>query len=152
MHHFYGRNAENRLFEIIDYVEFLKKIEDINEKLKPDYMLPNKKNDDSFLTISINLPVISKINNEISELIPIPMWENNKLYILDMKTTEYYVRDIKVHLLLNDTLKSLCRRLSTHCRMDNFISQEEKATSIMWTQRHTGVVKKKIQKLFSALL
>lgn len=130
----YSKNVENRLFEIIDYLELLKTIKEINEKLKPNFMLPNinsmEKNNfleiytninDTYLTLSIDLPVFSKIGTDISEFIPIPKKENNKLYILDMKSTKYYVRDLKIHLLPDDVIKSLCKIQGKTIICNNFL-------------------------------
>lgn len=121
-------------------------MKDINLKLKPNFSLPNIKSteqidfleifpaiNDTFLTVSINLPVINKIGIETSEFIPIPMREDKTLYILDMKTTKYYVQDMKVHLLPNDTFNSLCKSTTSTIICNNFLENYTEEPSVCFS-------------------
>lgn len=122
LNHIFSGETKYRLFEIINYVEFLKTMEAINEKLKPDLTLPKlqsmEKNNfiethtefnDTHLMLSVDLPVIQRGSIEISELIPIPIRENNTLYILDTKTTTYLLNGSNIQLFPDDVRKSLCK-------------------------------------------
>lgn len=119
---YYG-DIDSRLFEIIDFGEFTKTTARINEKLKPNLMLPNitsmsrnkfiktyTKFNTTHLTVSVDLPVIRKSNFNITEFIPLPIEENKKLYILDMPTFKYYSNGSKIQLFPNEkTHNSLCK-------------------------------------------
>lgn len=122
LNHVYSGKIHGRLFEIIDYAEFLEAIENINKKIKPNYMLPkiNSMTKNNFvepfsefnathLIVSVDLPVFETTGLDMLEFIPFPMRENNSLYMLDMKTIKYYVNNSKIYLLSDDTQKSLCK-------------------------------------------
>lgn len=122
LNHVYSGEYHHRLFEIIEFAGFLRAMEGVNEKLEPDLMLPEitsmRKNNfietfselnDTHLVLSVDLPVIRKVRLTISELIPFPMREDGKLYMLDTKTIEYYVDNSTAYILSNDVRKSLCK-------------------------------------------
>lgn len=134
LNHVYSGETKNRIFEIFDYVELLNTMADINEQLKPDFMLPTIKSmeknnfietnteiNDTHLVVSIDLPVITKASSDIYELIPIPIRENNTLYILDSKIIKYYVKDLKIHILSDDVIKSLCKSQDKTTICNNFL-------------------------------
>lgn len=119
----YYNDIESRLFEIIDFTEFSKTVSKINERLKPNLMLPNitsmSRNkfikpytefNRTHLTVSVDLPVIRKAGFDISEFVPLPMKEKDKLYMLDMKTTTYFKNGSNFQLFPDDgTRNSLCK-------------------------------------------
>lgn len=125
--------SKSCIFEIVDY-EFLNTMENINDKLKPNFMLPPitsmVKNDffeintdinDTHLMISIDLPVANRAGFDIHEFKPIPMREKDTLYMLNIKTTKYYVKNLKIHILSDDILKSLCKSQDKTTICNNFI-------------------------------
>lgn len=118
----YNGEIQNRLFEIIDYMELSKTIKTINERLKPDFTiakikLTERNNfietyseiNETHLTISIDVPIIDKTRFNLFEIIPTPIKENNALYILNIKTAKYYVKNQRVHLVTEDALRTLCK-------------------------------------------
>lgn len=133
---YYG-DIESRLFEIIDFGEFTRTIAKINEKLKPDLMLPNitsmSRNkfiktytefNNTHLTVSVDLPVIRKSGFNISEFIPLPIRENNSLYILDMTTTTYYKNGTNIKLFPDEnTRKSLCKTQNKMTICNSFLEE-----------------------------
>lgn len=119
---YYG-DIDSRLFEIIDYHEFLNTMGIINVQLGPNLSLPNitsmSKNrliktytdfNSTHLTVSVDLPVIRKNGFDISEFIPLPIDEKEKTYLLDIPVTTYYVNDSKILLFPDEnTKKALCK-------------------------------------------
>lgn len=119
----YYNDVESRLFEIIDFSEFKATVAKINEKLKPNLMLPNitsmarnkfiksyTEYNNTHLTVSVDLPVIRKSGYNVSEFVPIPLMENGKLYMLDLKTTSYFKNGSNIQLFPDDnTRNSLCK-------------------------------------------
>lgn len=118
----YG-DLDSRLFEVIDYNEFSDTLRKINKMLEPELSLPNiitmSRNkfiktytdfNSTHLTVSVVLPVIRKRGFNMAEFIPLPMEENDKLYILDMPTTTYYENGTRFLLIPNEATKnSLCK-------------------------------------------
>lgn len=140
---YYG-DIESRLFEIIDFREFSKTVAKINKKLEPKLTLPEitsmSRNkfiktytgfNETHLTISVDLPVIRKSGFNISEFIPLPIRENDKLYMLDMPTTTYYINGTNIQLFPDEnTRKSLCK---THEKMticNTFLEEHTDVASI----------------------
>lgn len=119
----YYNDIESRLFEIIDFNEFLKTVGEINGKLKPNLMLPNITSmgrnkfiksytefNQTHLTVSVDLPVIRKAGFNVSEFIPLPIMENATLFMLDMKTTSYYKNGTNIQVFPDDDTKNtLCK-------------------------------------------
>lgn len=119
----YFGDINSRLFEIIDFWEFLNTVKAVNEELKPNLALPNitamsnnafvkaySDFNETHLTISVDLPVIRKEGFNISEFVPLPMEENGKLYILDMPTGMYYKNGSEILMFPNGKVKSsLCK-------------------------------------------
>lgn len=119
---YYG-DIESRLFEVIDIGEFLSVKTKINKQLGPNLTLPNITStlqnkfiraytnfNNTHLTLSIHLPVIRKSSHNISEIIPLPIQENNTTFILDMPTTTYFKNGSRIQLFPDDkTKKSLCK-------------------------------------------
>lgn len=119
---YYGK-TDSRLFEIIEFQEFLNNLRKINEKLKPNLTLPNitsmSKNkfiktytdfNETHLTVSVDLPVMRKSGFNISEIIPLPIQENGTTYILDIPTTQFYTNGSKVLLFPDEKTKNtLCK-------------------------------------------
>lgn len=119
----YFGDIDARLFEIIDLQKFLKTMKSINERLSPNLTLPNittiSRNafiktftdfNSTHLTVSVDLPVMRKFGYNISELVPLPIGENGKVYILDMPTTTYYENGSQILMFPNgETKDSLCK-------------------------------------------
>lgn len=122
LNHIYSGELRTRLFEVIDYGNFLIILKRINEQLKPNLQLPKidsmGKNtfidaytefNTTHLTVSVELPVIRTSKFLMSELIPIPILENNKLFILDMNTIRFYRNDSQYQTFSIETQNSLCK-------------------------------------------
>lgn len=116
---YYG-DLDSRLFEVIDFQEFSDTVEKINKMLEPELSLPNiitmSRNkfirtytdyNSTHLTVSVDLPVIRKRGFHMAEFIPLPMEENEKLYILDIPTTTYYENGTRFLQFPEETTKNL---------------------------------------------
>lgn len=119
---YYG-SIDSRLFEIIDFQEFSKTVDSINKMLEPNLKLPAittmSKNkfiktytdyNTTHLIVSVDLPVINRMGFDMSEIIPLPMEENGKLFILDMPTTTYYKNGSRILSFPEEKVKNaLCK-------------------------------------------
>lgn len=102
LNHIYSGELDRRIFEFVDYKNFTKQIEIINKQLKPNFIPEietlGKNNlmkvstdfNNTHLTIKIQLPILNEKFYEINEFIPIPIREDNSVFILNVKPMVFY--------------------------------------------------------------
>lgn len=103
LNHLYDGDIDERLFEFIDYKNFTGEIMETNRKLEPHLFIPtlkplgknnfakiSTKFNKTHLILGIKLPILNKKLFELNEFIPIPIREENSLFILSIKPVTYY--------------------------------------------------------------
>lgn len=121
LNHIYAGDLDKRLFEFVDFMNFTGEIAAVNKQLKPNLSIPEIKSmgKNNFIKIStefnkthliftLHLPVLNKNGYELNEFIPIPIREENSVFILNEIPTTFYFNKSSINILPKTDGKNLC--------------------------------------------
>lgn len=102
LNHIYSGELDKRIFEFVDFANFTRQIDAVNRQIKPSFIPKietlGKNNlmkvstdfNNTHLIIRIKLPILRENSYEINEFIPIPIRDENSVFILNNEPIIFY--------------------------------------------------------------
>lgn len=102
LNYIHSNEVDKRIFEFVDFVNFTKLIDTVNGQLKPNFlprietlgknnlMRISTRYNGTHIILSIKLPILNENFHELNEFIPVPIQDEDSLFILNNKSMVFY--------------------------------------------------------------